>query len=125
MKSKMLQTIEFVEQDILKSVVSEEREIPDFKAGDTITIHYIIREGDKTRVQQFTGTVIQRRGRGLTETVTVRHLSGNVAVERIFPIYSPNIEKIEVLARGKVRRARLFYLRNRFGKEARVKRVDE
>jgi len=125
MKSKMLQTIEFVEQDILKSVVPEEREIPDFKAGDTITIHYIIREGDKTRVQQFTGTVIQRRGRGLTETVTVRHLSGNVAVERIFPIYSPNIEKIEVLARGKVRRARLFYLRNRFGKEARVKRVDE
>lgn len=125
MKSKMLQAIEFVEQDMLQSVVPETREIPDFRAGDTIAIHYIIREGDKTRVQKFTGTVIQRRGRGLTENVTVRHISGNIAVERIFPIHSPNVEKIEVIARGKVRRARLFYLRNRFGKAARVKRIDE
>lgn len=125
MKSKMLQTIEFVEQDALQSVVPEPREIPEFKAGDTIVVHYLIREGDKTRVQKFTGTVIQRRGRGLTETVTVRHISGNVAVERIFPIYSPNVEKIEVLTRGKVRRARLFYLRDRFGKAARIKRTDE
>lgn len=96
--------------------------MPDFQAGDTINVHLKIVEGAKERVQVFTGTVIQRRNFGGNgETFTVRKISNGVGVERIIPILSPSIEKIEVVRRGKVRRARLFYLRGKQGKAARVK----
>lgn len=97
------------------------KELPSFKAGDTITVHYKIKEGDKERIQQFQGVVLQRAGSGVTETFTVRKISGNTGVERIFPIASPFIDKIEVNKRGVVRRARIFYLRNLKGKKARIK----
>ena len=93
----------------------------DFKAGDTVTVHYKIVEGNKERIQQFTGTVLQRRGSGVTETFTIRKISGNVGVERIFPVNSPFIDQIEVNKKGIVRRARVFYLRSRTGKSARIR----
>lgn len=96
-------------------------QLPDFKAGDTVNVAYKIREGSKERIQQFQGVVLQRRGAGLTATFTVRKMSNGVGVERIFPIASPFIDNIVVNKRGKVRRARLFYLRNVFGKAARIK----
>ena len=95
-------------------------EIPEFKAGDTVTVHYRIKEGNKERVQQFQGVVIQRKGAGNTATFTVRKISNNVGVERIFPVASPHISKIDVNKRGAVRRARIFYLRERRGKSARI-----
>ena len=95
-------------------------DLPEFKAGDTITVHYKIREGDKERIQQFRGTVIQLKGVGLTKTFTVRKMSGNVGVERIFPLHSPMIASIKVIRRGKVRRAKLHYLRSLTGKAARI-----
>ncbi|RKZ20304.1 50S ribosomal protein L19 [bacterium] len=98
-----------------------QKEIPDFGPGDTVRVHYLIEEGGKKRIQKFEGTVIQRRGSGIRETFTVRKISQGIGVERIFPLYSPNVTKIEVLRRGKVRRARLFYLRERKGKAAKVK----
>lgn len=100
---------------------TERKDFPAFKAGDNITVHVKITEGNKTRIQAFKGNVIQRRGSGFNETVTVRKISSGVGVERIFPIHAPIIEKIEVHRRGKVRRARLFYLRNLKGKQARIK----
>ncbi len=96
-------------------------EIPEFSAGDTITVYYEIKEGNKTRTQFFRGTVIQRRGNGASETFTIRKMSGTVGVERIFPINLPAIQKIEVNKKGKVRRARIFYFRNLTGKKARIK----
>ncbi len=96
-------------------------EWPDFKAGDTITVSYKIKEGNKERIQQFQGVVIQRRGSGTTETFTIRKIASGVGVERIFPITSPFIESIQVNKRGKVRRARIFYLRGLTGKAARIK----
>ncbi|GAB4018170.1 50S ribosomal protein L19 [Spirosoma koreense] len=97
-------------------------ELPTFRAGDTVNVHVKIREGNKERIQVFTGTVIQRRNPSSGgETFTVRKVSNGVGVERIFPVLSPNIDKIEVVRLGKVRRARLFYLRGRQGKAARVK----
>lgn len=99
----------------------EMKELPSFKAGDTITVHYKIREGDKERIQLFQGVVLQRNGVGVSETFTIRKLSGNIGVERIIPIASPFIEKIEVNKRGVVRRARIFYLRGLKGKKARIK----
>jgi large subunit ribosomal protein L19 len=99
----------------------ETKEFPEFKAGDTITVHYKIKEGDKERVQQFQGVVLQRRGEGHVETFTVRKMSNNVGVERVFPMASPFIELIEVNKRGRVRRARIFYLRDLKGKAARIK----
>jgi len=96
------------------------KKIPDFKAGDTITVHYKIKEGDKERVQQFTGTVIQRKGDGINKTFTVRKISNGVGAERIFPLVSIFIEKIEVNKAGQVRRAKLFYLRKAIGKKARI-----
>lgn len=96
------------------------KNIPAFKAGDTVTVHYKIKEGDKERIQQFTGTIIQRRGAGINKTFTVRKISSGVGVERIFPLYSPYIEKIEVEKIGEVRRAKLFYLRKAIGKKARI-----
>lgn len=110
--------------DLIKLVEAEfatEKEIPSFVAGDTVTVHYRIKEGNKERIQQFQGVVIQRRSNGMTETFTVRKVSNGVGVERIFPINSPFVEKIEVNKRGKVRRARLFYLRKLTGKAARIK----
>jgi large subunit ribosomal protein L19 len=96
-------------------------EFPKFGAGDTITVHYKIKEGNKERIQQYRGVVIQRSGSKHTETFTVRKMSGNIGVERIFPISSPFIDKIEVNKFGKVRRARIFYLRSLTGKKARIK----
>lgn len=95
---------------------------PDFRAGDTVNVHVTIKEGDKERVQQYQGTVLQRRNAGSTgETFTVRKISNGVGVERIFPLLSPNIAKIEIIRRGKVRRGRLFYLRGRKGKAAKIR----
>ena len=99
----------------------ERKEFPSFKAGDTITVHYKIREGNKERIQQFQGVVLQRSGSGSTETFTVRKISSGVGVERIFPITSPFIEEIVVNKHGVVRRARIFYLRGLTGKKARIK----
>ena len=97
------------------------KSFPDFSAGDTINVHVKIREGNKERIQQFQGTVLQRKNVGSNgETFTVRKISDSIAVEKIMPIFSPNIEKIEVLRRGKVRRARIFYLRKRKGKSAKI-----
>ncbi|MBN2036043.1 MAG: 50S ribosomal protein L19 [Chitinispirillaceae bacterium] len=93
-----------------------------YTPGDTITVSLRIKEGDKERVQQFQGTVIQTRGTGLGKTVTVRKSSGNVYVERVFPVNSPLISDIKLLRRGRVRRARLFYLRSRTGKSTRIQK---
>ena len=98
-------------------------EFPEFSAGDTITVYYEIKEGDKTRTQFFRGVVIQRRGSGASETFTIRKMSGTVGVERIFPINMPALQKIEINKRGKVRRARIFYFRGLTGKKARIKEV--
>lgn len=99
----------------------ERKDLPEFSAGDTITVYYQIREGEKVRTQFFRGVVLQRRGAGATETFTIRKMSGNVGVERIFPINVPTLEKIEVNKRGSVRRARIFYQRELTGKAARIK----
>ncbi|MBA7525510.1 50S ribosomal protein L19 [subsurface metagenome] len=96
------------------------KEFPKFAAGDTITIHYKIKEGNKERIQNFRGVVLQRKGNGLKETFTVRKMSGNIGVERIFPIASPFIDKIDINKKGRVRRARIFYLRDLTGKKARI-----
>lgn len=97
------------------------QDIPEFRPGDTVRVYVKIREGNRERVQVFEGTVISRRGRGVQETFTVRRVSYGVGVERVFPIHSPYLEKIEVTRRGKVRRAKLYYLRERVGKAAKVK----
>ncbi|PKP41329.1 MAG: 50S ribosomal protein L19 [Bacteroidetes bacterium HGW-Bacteroidetes-10] len=104
-----------------QAFAGEVKVFPDFKAGDTVTVTYKIKEESKERLQNYRGVVIQRRGTGTTETFTVRKMSNGVGVERIFPITSPFIEAIEVNKRGKVRRARIFYLRNLTGKKARIK----
>ncbi|TNF50293.1 MAG: 50S ribosomal protein L19, partial [Bacteroidetes bacterium] len=108
--------------DIIREIQNElveVKEFPKFGAGDTITVSYKIKEGNKERIQQFQGVVLQRRGSGATETFTVRKMSGNVGVERIFPIASPFIDAITVNKKGSVRRARIFYFRERTGKSAR------
>jgi|TARA_B100001996_G_scaffold255866_1_gene198826 large subunit ribosomal protein L19 len=99
------------------------KEIPNFKSGDTITVYYEIREGDKVRTQFFKGVVIQIKGSGLTKTFTIRKMSGTIGIERIFPINLPSIQKIEVNKRGKVRRSRIYYFRKLRGKKARIKEV--
>lgn len=106
---------------IAQQAFATEKEIPTFKAGDTITVTIRIREGNKERLQNFRGVVIQRRGVGATETFTIRKMSDNIGVERVFPVLSPTIQKIEVNKRGVVRRARIFYLRDLTGKKARIK----
>jgi len=106
---------------VIEKEFASENEFPKFRAGDTVTVHYKIKEGNKERIQQYRGVVLQRSGSAHTETFTVRKMSGNVGVERIFPISSPFIDKIEVNKYGKVRRARIFYLRNLTGKKARIK----
>ena len=96
-------------------------DVPAFNVGDTVQVHYRVVEGTRERVQLFEGTVIKRQGGGARETFTVRRISYGVGVERTFPVHSPRIEKLAVIRRGKVRRARLFYLRDRQGKAAKVK----
>lgn len=112
--------------DIIKSLEAENSErrnsFPPFKAGDTVNVHVRITEGNKERIQQFQGTVIQRRHPNTNgETFTVRKVSNGIGIERIFPLLSPSIDKVDVVRRGKVRRARLYYLRGRQGKAARIK----
>ena len=104
-----------------EQVAKLNKTIPEFKAGDTITVTYKIKEENKERLQKFRGVVIQRRGAGSTQTFTVRKMSNGVGVERIFPLNSPFIDSIEVNKYGKVRRARIFYLRSLTGKKARIK----
>lgn len=96
-------------------------EIPQFSIGDTIKIGVKIREGDKERVQMFEGTVIAKKGSGVAETFTVRRVSYGVGVERVFPVHSPNVVSVQVVRRGRVRRSKLYYLRDRVGKAAKVK----
>jgi large subunit ribosomal protein L19 len=107
--------------DVAKDILSPKVEHPKFKAGDTVTVHYKIKEGDKERIQLFNGIVIQRANSGSTASFTVRKMSNGVGVERIFPVVSPYIDKIEVNKVGIVRRAKLYYLRNLTGKAARIK----
>lgn len=107
--------IKMIEDQQLKS------DVPAFNVGDTVQVHYRVVEGTRERVQLFEGTVIKRQGGGARETFTVRRISYGVGVERTFPVHSPRIEKLAVVRRGKVRRARLFYLRDRQGKAAKVK----
>ncbi len=107
-------------QDIINEV-NQKAQLPAFEAGDTVAVHYKIKEGNKERIQVFTGVVIQKRGKGSTETFTIRKMSSGVGVERIIPTNSPFIDKLEVMKRGKVRRSRIFYLRERKGKAARIK----
>ncbi|AEK23746.1 50S ribosomal protein L19 [Capnocytophaga canimorsus] len=101
----------------------EKKDFPEFSSGDTITVYYEIKEGDKKRTQFFKGVVIQRKGSGATETFTIRKMSGTVGVERIFPFNMPALQKIEVNKRGKVRRARIYYFRGLRGKKARIKEI--
>lgn len=110
--------------DLMKFVQDElivKKDFPEFGAGDTITVYYEIKEGEKTRTQFFKGVVIQRRGAGATETFTIRKMSGAVGVERIFPINLPALQKIEINKTGHVRRARIFYFRELTGKKAKIK----
>ena len=113
--------------DLMKVVEShdifgaEKKELPGFNSGDTITVFYKIKEGGKERLQQFKGVVLQRKGTGNSETFTVRKMSGSYGVERIFPLNSPFIDKININKKGRVRRARIFYLRGLTGKKARIK----
>ena len=114
MKEKL---IELVEKDQLKT------DIPEFKAGDTVAVHYKVKEGNKERIQVFEGVVIRVSGGGIAKNFTVRKVSSGVGVERIIPLNSPLIDKIEVKRIGKVRRSRLYYLRNLSGKAARIKEI--
>ncbi|WP_417886540.1 50S ribosomal protein L19 [Zunongwangia sp.] len=111
-------------ESLIKYVQDEfvaKKDLPEFSAGDTITVYYEIKEGQKTRTQFFRGVVIQKRGTGSSQTFTIRKMSGTVGVERIFPLNLPAIQKIEINKRGKVRRARIFYFRELTGKKARIK----
>ncbi len=107
--------LQYVESQLITKSVH-----PEFKGGDTVTVHYKIKEGEKERVQMFTGVVLQRRGHGPVESFTVRKMSNGVGVERIFPVNTPYIDKIEIKKKGVVRRARIFYLRELTGKKARI-----
>ncbi len=107
--------VDVIEKEQLKS------DIPDFQPGDTVKVHVKVVEGSRERIQVFEGVVIRRKGSGINETFTVRRVSYGVGVERTFPLHSPRVAKIEVAKRGRVRRARLYYLRERRGKAARVK----
>jgi large subunit ribosomal protein L19 len=111
-----MDTIKYVED-----LYSKKAELPNFRPGDNVVVNYKIIEGEKERIQAFRGDVIQIKGTGATKTFTVRKMSNGVGVERIFPLDSPGIVEIKVLKRGKVRRAKLFYLRNLVGKKARIK----
>ena len=110
--------------DVIKEIEKEQLrsdELPDFGPGDTIKVLYLVREGAKERIQAFEGVVIRRRNAGSSSNFTVRHISHDVGVERTFPIYSPRIDKVELVRKGKVRRAKLYYLRGLTGRAARIK----
>ncbi|MFT6755567.1 MAG: large subunit ribosomal protein L19 [Urechidicola sp.] len=117
-KNTMENLIKFVQDEFVTR-----KDFPDFAAGDTVTVYYEIKEGEKTRTQFFRGVVIQRKGSGSSETFTIRKMSGTVGVERIFPVNLPALQKIEVNKKGKVRRARIYYFRELTGKKARIKEV--
>ena len=112
-----------MDASIMRELTSDQlkTDLPNFSAGDTLRIHVRVIEGDKGRIQVFEGTVIQRKGSGIQETITVRKITQGVATERIFPLHSPRIAEIECTRRGRVRRARLFYLRSRKGRAARIR----
>lgn len=109
--------------DALKKIAenSMKSELPKFSIGDTVRVHVNIKEGDRERVQMFEGTVIAQKGSGISQTFTVRRVSYGVGVERVFPMHSPNVKSVEVVRRGRVRRSKLYYLRGRVGKAAKVK----
>lgn len=109
--------------DALKTIAaaSMKAEVPQFNIGDTVRVAVNIREGDKERIQMFEGTVIAKKGSGVAETFTVRRVSYGVGVERVFPIHSPNVTSVQVIRHGRVRRSKLYYLRDRVGKAAKVK----
>ena len=110
-----MNALKLISQDSLKET------LPTFSIGDTVKVHVKIREGERERIQTFEGTVIARKCSGISETFTVRRLSYGVGVERVFPIHSPNVQNVTVVRRGKVRRSKLYYLRDRVGKAAKVK----
>lgn len=112
-------------QQLINELTKEQlkTDLPEFKAGDTVRVHVRIVEGSRERIQVFEGVVIKRRGGGISETFTVRKISYGVGVERTFPVHTPKIEKIEVTRRGRVRRAKLYYLRNLRGKAARIREI--
>jgi large subunit ribosomal protein L19 len=109
--------------ELIRAIEAEQlrSDLPNFKVGDTVKVHVKIKEGNRERVQVFEGTVLKKQNGGLRETFTVRRVAYNVGVERTFPIHAPIIEKVDIVRRGKVRRAKLFYLRDRVGKAAKVK----
>ena len=109
--------------DALKIIAADsvKEQLPEFNVGDTVRVSVNIREGDRERIQQFEGTVIARKGSGVGETFTVRRVSYGVGVERVFPLHSPNVKDVTIIRKGRVRRAKLYYLRDRVGKAAQVK----
>ena len=109
--------------NLVQEKLINKKEFPEFSAGDTITVYYEIREGDKVRTQSFKGVVIQVKGRGLSKTFTIRKMSGTVGVERVFPLNMPALNKIEVNKKGKVRQSRIYYFMELRGKKARIKEV--
>jgi large subunit ribosomal protein L19 len=111
-----MDAIAFIQEQMIAN-----REFPTFKAGDNVTVNYKIVEGNKERIQSFKGDVIKRQGRGATQTFTVRKVSDGIGVERLFPLFSPNIDSIVLHKSGRVKRAKLYYLRERSGKSARIK----
>ena len=116
LKIKVMDAIRFVHDQL-----TVKKELPKFKAGDNITVNYKIQEGNKERIQSFKGDVIKRQGEGGTATFTVRKISDGIGVERLFPVFSPNIDSIQLHKVGKVRRSKLYFLRERSGKSARIK----
>ena len=113
--------------DLIKALTNEQlkSEVPELNIGDTVRVHNKIKEGNKERIQMFEGTIIAKRGGGISATFTVRRVSYGIGVEKTFPIHSPNVEKVDVVRRGKVRRAKLNYLRNLSGKKAKVKALND
>ena len=112
----MEKLINYIQEEFI-----QKKDFPEFSAGDTITVYYEIREGDKVRTQFFRGVVIQIKGQGLSKSFTIRKMSGTIGVERIFPLNLPTIQKIEINKKGKVRRSRIYYFKNLRGKKARIK----
>ena len=111
--------------DLVKALTNEQlkENVPVLNIGDTVKVHNKIKEGTRERIQMFEGTIIARHGGGISETFTVRRISYGVAVEKTFPVHSPNVEKVEVIRTGKVRRAKLYYLRDKVGKDSKVKEL--
>ncbi len=111
--------------DILNAITKEQlkADLPELKVGDTVKVHIKVKEGNRERIQIFEGTIIAKKHGGISETITVRRIASGVGVEKVFPVHSPNIDKFEVVRHGKVRRAKLYYLRDRVGKAAKVKEL--